>query len=51
MTETAAPNTITDPEHIASIGKAPPWFEVKIFGNDDKELPLGEVGLSAGAGR
>ena len=44
MTETAAPNTITDPEHIASIGKAPPWFEVKIFDNNDKELPVGEVG-------
>jgi len=44
MTETAAPNTITDPEHIASVGKAPPWFKVKIVDNDDKELPLGEVG-------
>ena len=44
MTETAAPNTITDPEHMASIGKAPPWFEVKIFDNNDKELPMGEVG-------
>ena len=44
MTETAAPNTITDPEHMASIGKALPWFEVKIFDNNDKELPRGEVG-------
>lgn len=44
MTETAAPNTITDPEHIASVGKAPPWFEIKIFDNNDRELPLGEVG-------
>jgi acyl-CoA synthetase (AMP-forming)/AMP-acid ligase II len=44
MTETAAPNTITDPEHMASIGKAPPWFEVKIFDNNDKEVPIGEVG-------
>lgn len=44
MTETAAPNTVTDPQHMASIGKAPPWFEVKIFDNNDKELPSGEVG-------
>lgn len=44
MSETAAPNTITDPEHIGSIGKAPPWFEVKLFDSNDKELPAGEVG-------
>jgi acyl-CoA synthetase (AMP-forming)/AMP-acid ligase II len=44
MTETAAPNTVTDQEHIASVGKAPPWFEVRIFDNNDQELPLGEVG-------
>lgn len=44
MTETAAPNTVTDPEHLGSIGKAAPWFEVKIVDNDDRELPLDEVG-------
>ncbi|MBN2096927.1 MAG: AMP-binding protein [Candidatus Omnitrophica bacterium] len=44
MTETAAPNTVTDQGHIDSIGKAPPWFEVKIFDNDDRELPIGEIG-------
>lgn len=44
MSETAAPNTVTDQKHIASIGKAPPWFEVKIFNRNDKELPVGEVG-------
>ncbi len=44
MSETAAPNTITDPAHIGSIGKPPPWFEVKIVDNKDKELPAGKVG-------
>ncbi|MBN3037842.1 MAG: AMP-binding protein [Candidatus Omnitrophica bacterium] len=44
MTETAAPNTVTGPENIASIGKNPPWFEMKIFDNDDKEVPVGEIG-------
>lgn len=44
MTETAAPNTVTDQDHMASIGKATPWFEVKIFDNNDQELPQGEVG-------
>ena len=44
MSETAAPNTVTGQENMASIGKAPPWFEVKIFDNNDQELPLGEVG-------
>ncbi|NQT00199.1 MAG: acyl--CoA ligase, partial [Candidatus Omnitrophica bacterium] len=44
MTETAAPNTVTDSEHIASIGKAPTWLEVKIVDNNDQELPVGEVG-------
>ncbi len=44
MTETAAPNTVTDQEHIESIGKAPPWFEVKVFDNQDRELPIGEIG-------
>ena len=44
MSETAAPNTITDPAHIGSIGKPPPWFEVKIVDNNDKEVSLGKVG-------
>ncbi len=44
MTETAAPNTITDQDHIASVGKTPPWFEIKIVDNHDQELPIGEVG-------
>ncbi|MBL7084879.1 MAG: AMP-binding protein [Candidatus Omnitrophica bacterium] len=44
MTETAAPNTVTDQEHMTSIGKASPWFEVKIFDINDKEVPQGEVG-------
>ena len=44
MTETAAPNTVTDPEHIGSIGKNPPWFEVRIVDNNDNELPIGEIG-------
>ncbi len=44
MTETAAPNTATGQEHMASVGKPPPWFEMKIFDNNDRELPAGEVG-------
>jgi acyl-CoA synthetase (AMP-forming)/AMP-acid ligase II len=44
MTETAAPNTFTGQERIGSIGKNPPWFEVKIFDRNDQELPTGEVG-------
>ena len=44
MTETAPPNTITDQEHLGSIGRAAPWFEVKIFDNNDKEVPADEVG-------
>jgi acyl-CoA synthetase (AMP-forming)/AMP-acid ligase II len=45
MTETAAPNVVvTDSEKIASAGKAPPWLEMKIVDNDDKELPAGKIG-------
>ena len=44
MTETAAPNTATDKEHLPSVGKPPSWFEVKIFDNNDKEVPVGEIG-------
>ncbi len=44
MTETAAPNTATDKEHLPSVGKPPSWFEVKIFDNNDKEMPVGEIG-------
>ncbi|MFC1630983.1 class I adenylate-forming enzyme family protein [Candidatus Omnitrophota bacterium] len=44
MTETAAPNTVTGPERLGSIGKNPPWFEVKIFDHNDQELAQGEIG-------
>ncbi len=44
MSETAAPNTITDQEHLASVGRAPSWFEVKIFDHQDKEAAQGQIG-------
>ncbi|MFH1856862.1 MAG: AMP-binding protein [Candidatus Omnitrophota bacterium] len=44
MTETSAPNTAVSNENLKSVGKTPPWFEVKIFDNNDNELPIGETG-------
>ncbi len=46
MTETCPPNTVTPlgSERIESIGKPSPLCEIKIFSEDDKELPVGEIG-------
>jgi acyl-CoA synthetase (AMP-forming)/AMP-acid ligase II len=44
MTETTAPNTVATQANIKSVGKAPPWFKIKIVDNNGRELPLGEIG-------
>jgi acyl-CoA synthetase (AMP-forming)/AMP-acid ligase II len=31
-------------KRVESVGKSPPWIEVKIFDEDDKEVPQGKVG-------
>ena len=46
LTETCPPNTVIPlgSKNIESVGKPAPWVEVKIFGEDDEELPKGGVG-------
>jgi long-chain acyl-CoA synthetase len=46
MTETNAPNVVLPKgsNKIESIGHPAPWIEIKIFGDDEKELPTGETG-------
>lgn len=46
MTETCPPNTVTpfDSSNIASVGKPAPHCEIKIFDENDRERPAGEVG-------
>jgi long-chain acyl-CoA synthetase len=46
LTETNAPTTVipTGSEKIESVGKPPPWVEVKIFDDNDAELSGGSVG-------
>lgn len=46
LTETNAPTTVLpmDSDNIESVGKAPPWVHLKIFNDNDKEMPPGEAG-------
>lgn len=46
LTETNAPTTVTPlgSDKIESVGRPAPWIEVKIFDQNDQELPTGEVG-------
>lgn len=46
LTETNAPTTVIPmgSKKLESVGKPAPWIEVKIFSEDDKEVPPGEVG-------
>lgn len=46
MTETNAPTTCTPSgsNKLESVGKPAPGYEIKIFDNNDKELPLGQIG-------
>lgn len=46
MTETCPPNTVTplNSANIASVGKPAPNCEIKIFDEDSRELPAGEIG-------
>jgi acyl-CoA synthetase (AMP-forming)/AMP-acid ligase II len=46
MMETAPPNVVlpAGSDKIDSIGKAAPWFEVKIVDEQDKEVRRGEIG-------
>jgi len=47
LMETAPPNTLQPLDEdapIRSVGKAPPWIELRIVDDAGKELPLGEVG-------
>jgi long-chain acyl-CoA synthetase len=46
LTETNAPTTVipTGSHKIESVGRPAPWIEVKIFGDNDRELPPAEIG-------
>jgi long-chain acyl-CoA synthetase len=46
LTETNAPTVVLPmgSKNIESVGRAAPWIEVKIFAEDDQELPFGQVG-------
>lgn len=44
MTETSAPNTVSAPDKLDSVGKSAPWCEIEIFDHHDKKLPAGEIG-------
>jgi acyl-CoA synthetase (AMP-forming)/AMP-acid ligase II len=46
MTETQGPSVVTSrgSKKIESVGKSAPWIEVKIFNEEDCEVPLGCVG-------
>lgn len=46
LTETNAPTTVIPmgSEKIESVGRTAPWIEVKIFDENDREVPCGEVG-------
>lgn len=46
LTETNAPTTVTPPgsKKIESVGRPAPWVQVKIFDENDKELPPGKIG-------
>jgi acyl-CoA synthetase (AMP-forming)/AMP-acid ligase II len=46
LTETNAPTVVLPmgSDKIESVGRAAPWIEVKIFNENDKQLPQGQVG-------
>jgi len=46
LTETNAPTTVLKrgSDKIGSVGRPASWIEVKIFGDNEKELPLGQTG-------
>ena len=46
MTETCPPNTVTPMEsmNIVSVGKPAPHCEIRIFNENNQELPQGEIG-------
>jgi len=46
LTETNAPTTVipTGSDRFESVGKPPPWVEVKIFDDDNKEIAQGGIG-------
>jgi acyl-CoA synthetase (AMP-forming)/AMP-acid ligase II len=46
LTETNAPTVVLPrgSNKIESVGRPAPWIEVKVFSDDDKELPQGQVG-------
>jgi len=46
LTETNAPTVVLPmgSENIESVGRPAPWIQVKIFSEDDQELPFNQVG-------
>ncbi len=46
LTETNAPTVVLPmgSKNIESVGRAAPWIEVKIFAENDQELPSGQIG-------
>lgn len=46
LTETCPPNTVIPlgSNRLESVGKSAPWYEIKIFDEGDRELPVGEAG-------
>jgi acyl-CoA synthetase (AMP-forming)/AMP-acid ligase II len=46
LTETNAPTCVIPigSTKVESVGRPPPWIEVEIFDEDDKEVPQGQIG-------
>jgi acyl-CoA synthetase (AMP-forming)/AMP-acid ligase II len=46
MTETQGPSIVLPrgSDKVESVGLPVPWLEVKIFDNNDKEVPIGQIG-------
>ncbi|MDD5098097.1 MAG: fatty acid--CoA ligase family protein, partial [Candidatus Omnitrophica bacterium] len=46
LTETNAPTVVLPmgSKNIESVGRAAPWIQVKIFSDDDQDLPAGQIG-------
>ena len=46
MTETSPPNVVLplNSQKIESVGRPAPWLEIKIVDDEDREVPVGQVG-------
>jgi acyl-CoA synthetase (AMP-forming)/AMP-acid ligase II len=46
LTETNAPTCVIPmgSKNVESVGRPPPWIEVKVFNEDEQEVPCGQIG-------